>query len=355
MVPLWPTFFITSLKMTPSTYRPLWGCFPSQPPLFTAGNPGSPPPIFLPLSSLSFPSFFLKKCSPCNKLNFQGSISFFPIVEPWLISSRKYFPNHNWNAIIHNRKGRRGVIDLALVSGGRHVNDILYFLSLPWSAFLAGQVHRPLSPQAEPVLSLTHLQQPAGTFRNTTSTMSPYRFESHRTSPWWDCDGPGLYSSILRAGHTELVYSHECPWSLPSLSYPWAAAFSRNAFPLEHVRKTTSSLCYSPYLPALLKRPAPCLILAALALCLGRLNSWLPLCPVAQMIKNLPANAEMQETQSLIPGSGIPGTRKWQPTPVFLPRKSHWQRILAGYSSWGHKELDTTEQLTVSLTLSVSQ
>ena len=37
--------------------------------------------------------------------------------------------------------------------------------------------------------------------------------------------------------------------------------------------------------------------------------------------------------------------RKWQPTPVFLPGKSHGQRSLAGYSPWGHKELDTTERL----------
>ena len=29
--------------------------------------------------------------------------------------------------------------------------------------------------------------------------------------------------------------------------------------------------------------------------------------------------------------------RKWQPTPVFLPRKSHEQRSLAGYSSWDRK------------------
>ena len=35
--------------------------------------------------------------------------------------------------------------------------------------------------------------------------------------------------------------------------------------------------------------------------------------------------------------------RKWQPTPVFLPGKSHGQRSLAGYSPWGHKESDTTE------------
>ena len=34
--------------------------------------------------------------------------------------------------------------------------------------------------------------------------------------------------------------------------------------------------------------------------------------------------------------------RKWQPVSVFLPGGSHGQRSLAGYSPWGHKELDTT-------------
>ena len=45
--------------------------------------------------------------------------------------------------------------------------------------------------------------------------------------------------------------------------------------------------------------------------------------------------------------------RKWQPTPVFFPGKSHRQRNLVGYSSWGWKESDTTEQLhfTCSFTL----
>ena len=33
---------------------------------------------------------------------------------------------------------------------------------------------------------------------------------------------------------------------------------------------------------------------------------------------------------------------------VFLPREFHGQRSLAGYSPWSHKELDTTEQLTLS-------
>ena len=37
--------------------------------------------------------------------------------------------------------------------------------------------------------------------------------------------------------------------------------------------------------------------------------------------------------------------RKWQPTPVFLPGKSHGERSLAGYSPLGHKESDTTKWL----------
>ena len=38
--------------------------------------------------------------------------------------------------------------------------------------------------------------------------------------------------------------------------------------------------------------------------------------------------------------------RAWKPTPVFLPGESHGQRSLVGYSPWGHKESDMTEQLT---------
>ena len=45
----------------------------------------------------------------------------------------------------------------------------------------------------------------------------------------------------------------------------------------------------------------------------------------------------------------IPWRREWQPTPVLLPGEFHGQRSLAGYSPWDHKESDTTEQLTVSL------
>ena len=42
----------------------------------------------------------------------------------------------------------------------------------------------------------------------------------------------------------------------------------------------------------------------------------------------------------------MPWRRKWQPTLVFLPGKFHAQRSLVGYSPWGHKESDMTEQLT---------
>ena len=65
---------------------------------------------------------------------------------------------------------------------------------------------------------------------------------------------------------------------------------------------------------------------------------------VAQVVKNLP---EIQETQVRSLGQEDPWRRKWQPTPVFLPGKSHGQRTLAGYSSRVRKELDTNEQLTL--------
>ena len=35
----------------------------------------------------------------------------------------------------------------------------------------------------------------------------------------------------------------------------------------------------------------------------------------------------------------IPQRRKWQPTPIFLPEKSHRQRSLAGYSPRGYKRV----------------
>ena len=44
----------------------------------------------------------------------------------------------------------------------------------------------------------------------------------------------------------------------------------------------------------------------------------------------------------------IPWKRKWQPSPVFLPGKSHGQRSLGGYRPRAAKELDVTERLNSS-------
>ena len=41
----------------------------------------------------------------------------------------------------------------------------------------------------------------------------------------------------------------------------------------------------------------------------------------------------------------IPWRRKWQPTQVLLPGKSHGWRSMVGYTSWGRKESDMTERL----------
>ena len=62
------------------------------------------------------------------------------------------------------------------------------------------------------------------------------------------------------------------------------------------------------------------------------------------MVKNLPA---VQETQFSSWVGKIPWRRKWLPTAVFLRGEFHGQRNLAGYSPWGHTELDMTEQLTL--------
>ena len=43
----------------------------------------------------------------------------------------------------------------------------------------------------------------------------------------------------------------------------------------------------------------------------------------------------------------IPWRRKWQPTPVLLPGKSHGQRSMVGYHPWGRRKSDTTEQLSM--------
>ena len=64
------------------------------------------------------------------------------------------------------------------------------------------------------------------------------------------------------------------------------------------------------------------------------------------VVKNSPTNAGDIREMGLIPGWGrFPGVGNGNPvaTTVFLPGESYEQRSMAGYSPYGHKELDMTE------------
>ena len=124
---------------------------------------------------------------------------------------------------------------------------------------------------------------------------------------------------------------------------------------LVHVFRTaipvnTSTVCSSS--ARIVRNPRGCLIVTIprpSATC-PLFCSCLPLTPtqdwaflVVQMVNNLPA---MEETGVQSLGGEDPQRGEWQPTPVFLPEEFHGLRSLAGYSPWGHKESDTTEQLS---------
>jgi len=49
------------------------------------------------------------------------------------------------------------------------------------------------------------------------------------------------------------------------------------------------------------------------------------------MVKNPPSVQELQEMRVRSLGWEDPWRRAWQPTPVFLPGKSHAQRSVEGY------------------------
>ena len=60
--------------------------------------------------------------------------------------------------------------------------------------------------------------------------------------------------------------------------------------------------------------------------------------PGGAVVKNLPHQCRWHKRCRFNPWVGkIPWSRKWQPTLVFLPGKSHRQRSLAGYSPSGHR------------------
>ena len=62
----------------------------------------------------------------------------------------------------------------------------------------------------------------------------------------------------------------------------------------------------------------------------------------AKQTKNLPA---VRESPFWFLGQeDLLEKKKWQPTPVSLPEKSHGQRSLVDYSPWGRKESDMAER-----------
>ena len=67
--------------------------------------------------------------------------------------------------------------------------------------------------------------------------------------------------------------------------------------------------------------------------------------PGGSVGKESPAVKEIQEMQVHSMGEEDPWRRTWQPTPIFLPGKSHGWRSLVGCSPWGRGESDTTELL----------
>ena len=73
------------------------------------------------------------------------------------------------------------------------------------------------------------------------------------------------------------------------------------------------------------------------------------------MARNLPANAGDTGDSNLILGLGrSPGGENGNPTPVFLPEKSHGQRSLAGHSLLGaiiHEVTKSRTQLSMHYVL----
>ena len=65
--------------------------------------------------------------------------------------------------------------------------------------------------------------------------------------------------------------------------------------------------------------------------------------PGGLVVKNVAANTG---DTGFIPESEDP-LRRWEPTLVVLPEKSHGQRYPVGYSPWNCKESNTTEQLSM--------
>ena len=65
------------------------------------------------------------------------------------------------------------------------------------------------------------------------------------------------------------------------------------------------------------------------------------------MVRNLPTNAGDAGDLGSTPDQEDPLEKGMATHSPLLPGESHKQRSLVGYSPWGHKELDTTERLSM--------
>ena len=134
-----------------------------------------------------------------------------------------------------------------------------------------------------------------------------------------------------------LTHGHKGPGGLPGISYNVLPAHQNSIHPSEHSSDAGPSvmslaLCHSPQLPI------PCRI--------NRPSFYAPLAfgfPHSSVGKQTACNAgDPALVRSLV--GKIPWRRERLPTPVTGPGKSHGL-----YGPRGCKELDTTEQLSLSL------
>ena len=91
--------------------------------------------------------------------------------------------------------------------------------------------------------------------------------------------------------------------------------------------------CYEHWGTCIFSNENFCLFLFLLASCYMRLPWWVRQQSVCLQCERPRFNPWLGK---------IPWRRKWQPTPVRLPRTFHGLRSLVGYSPWGHNESDTT-------------
>ena len=132
----------------------------------------------------------------------------------------------------------------------------------------------------------------------------------------------------------------------------------RNVSNLKHADHTTLMAESEEELKSLLMSVKEESEKAGLKLKFKKLRSWLLVSSLQQIegvrvetVTDFVASLVAQWTGTCLPtqkswvqslGQEDPWRRKWPPSPVFLPGKSHGQRSLAGYSPRGHKESDTT-------------